>query len=124
MKPYIILGLLIVFPLLHSCGMFGGAEPEITKEEPAVKDSSGSDTKENLEAKAEEIETLKDEEYRKEIQTSIGVVHELGAPVFVCGVSLNDRGLTATMNDYKFLNSSAPKRISQVVSKGWQVAVF
>ena len=65
-----------------------------------------------------------DEEYRKEIQTSIGVVHELGVPVFVCGVSLNDRGLTATMNDYKFLNSSAPKRISQVVSKGWQVAIF
>jgi len=65
-----------------------------------------------------------DEEYRKEIQASIGVVHELGSPVFVCGVSLNDRGLTATMNDYKFLNSSAPKRISQVVSKGWQVAVF
>ncbi|MEC9333307.1 MAG: DsrE family protein [Candidatus Thermoplasmatota archaeon] len=65
-----------------------------------------------------------DEEYRKEIQTSIGVVHELGSPVFVCGVSLNDRGLTATMNDYNFLNSSAPQRISQVVSKGWQVAVF
>ena len=65
-----------------------------------------------------------DEEHRKEIQTSIGVVHELGSPVFVCGVSLNDRGLTASMNDYKFLNSSAPKRISQVVSKGWQVAVF
>ena len=65
-----------------------------------------------------------DEEYRKEIQTSIGVVHELGSPIFVCGVSLNDHGLTATMNDYKFLNSSAPKRISQVVSKGWQLAVF
>ena len=32
MKPFIILGLLIIFPLLHSCGMFGGAEPEITKE--------------------------------------------------------------------------------------------
>ena len=41
MKPFIILGLLIIFPLLHSCGMFGGAEPEITKEEPTVTDSSG-----------------------------------------------------------------------------------
>ena len=65
-----------------------------------------------------------DEQYRKEIQTSIGVVHELGAPVFVCGASLNERGLAATMNDYQFMNSSAPKRISQVVSKGWQLAVF
>jgi len=64
------------------------------------------------------------EDYRKEIQTSIGVVHELGAPVFVCGASLNERGLTATMKDYKFTNSSAPKRISQVISKGWQLAVF
>lgn len=65
-----------------------------------------------------------DEDYRKEIQTSIGVVHELGAPVFVCGASLNERGLTATMKDYKFTNSSAPKRVSQVVNKGWQLAVF
>ena len=65
-----------------------------------------------------------DEDYRKEIQTSIGVVHELGAPVFVCGASLNERGLTATMKDYQFTNSSAPKRISQVVSKGWQLAIF
>ena len=68
MKPFIILGLLIIFPLLHSCGMFGGAEPEITKEEPAVTDSSGSDTQDNSEAKAEEIETLKDEEYRKKLR--------------------------------------------------------
>ena len=65
-----------------------------------------------------------DEDYRKEIQTSIGVVHELGAAVFVCGASLNERGLTATMGDYNFLNSSAPKRISQVVTKGWQIATF
>ncbi len=74
----------------------------------------------------EGVEWLREgnEEYRKEIQTSIGVVHELGAPVFVCGASLNERGLTATMKDYKFTNSSAPKRISQVVSKGWQLAVF
>ena len=74
----------------------------------------------------EGVEWLRDgnEASRKEIQTSIGVVHELGAPVFVCGASLNERGLTATMKDYKFTNSSAPKRISQVVSKGWQVAVF
>ena len=64
------------------------------------------------------------EDFRKEIQTSIGVVHELGSPVFVCGASLNERGLTATMKDYKFTNSSAPKRISQVVNKGWQLAVF
>ena len=70
MKPFIILGLLIIFPLLHSCGMFGEAEPEITKEEPAVTDSSGSDTQDNSEAKAEEIETLKDEEYRKEIEAN------------------------------------------------------
>ena len=68
MKPYIILGLLIIFPLLHSCGMFGGAEPEITKEEPVVTDSSDSEIQENPEDKAEEIETLKDEEYRKEIE--------------------------------------------------------
>ena len=74
----------------------------------------------------EGVEWLREgnEEYRKEIQTSIGVVHELGAPVFVCGASLNERGLTATMKDYKFTNSSAPKRISQVVSNGWQLAVF
>ena len=65
-----------------------------------------------------------DEDYRKEIQTSIGVVHELGAAVFVCGASLNERGLTATMKDYQFTNSSAPKRISQVVNKGWQLAIF
>ena len=65
-----------------------------------------------------------DETYRKEIQTSIGVVHELGAAVFVCGASLNEHGLTATMGDYNFLNSSAPKRISQVVTKGWQIATF
>ena len=65
-----------------------------------------------------------DESYRKEIQTSIGVIQELGAAVFVCGASLNEKGLTATMGDYKFLTSSAPKRVSQVVSKGWQLAVF
>ena len=65
-----------------------------------------------------------DEDYRKEIQTSIVVVHELGAPVFVCGASLNEKGLTATMKDYQFTNSSAPKRISQVVNKGWQLAIF
>ena len=64
------------------------------------------------------------EDYRKEIQTSIGVVHELGSPVFICGASINERGLTASMKDYQFTNSSAPKRISQVVSKGWQLAIF
>ncbi len=74
----------------------------------------------------EGVEWLREgsEDFRKEIQTSIGVVHELGSPVFVCGASLNERGLTATMNDYKFTNSSSPKRVSQVVSKGWQLAVF
>ena len=77
MKPFIIFGLLIIFPLLHSCGMFGGAEPEITKEEPAVTDSSGSDTQENSEAKAEEIETLKDEEYRKEIEAKEDKIEEI-----------------------------------------------
>ena len=65
-----------------------------------------------------------DEVYRKEIQTSIGVVHELGAAVFVCGASLNEHGLTATMGDYNFLSSSAPKRISQVITKGWQTVTF
>jgi len=64
------------------------------------------------------------EDFRKEIQTSIGVIHELGVAIFVCGASLNEYGLTANMGDYKFLSSSAPKRISQVVAKGWQVAVF
>jgi len=74
----------------------------------------------------EGVEWLRDgdEDYRKEIQTSIGVVHELGAAVFVCGASLNERGLTATMKDYQFTNSSAPKRISQVINKGWQLAIF
>ena len=74
----------------------------------------------------EGVEWLREgnEDYRKEIQTSIGVVHELGSPVFVCGASLNERGLTPTMKDYQFTNSSAPKRISQVVAKGWQVLVF
>ena len=57
--------------------MFGGAEPEITKEEPAVTDSSGSDTQENSEAKAEEIETLKDEEYRKEIEAKEDKIEEI-----------------------------------------------
>jgi len=28
------------------------------------------------------------------------------------------------MGDYKFNISSAPRRISQVVEKGWQLAVF
>ena len=64
------------------------------------------------------------EDFRKEIQASIGVIHELGAAVFVCGASLNEYGLTATMGDYKFLTSSAPKRISQVIGKGWQLAIF
>ena len=74
----------------------------------------------------EGVEWLREgsEDFRKEIQTSIGVVHELGSPVFVCGASLNERGLTATMRDYQFANSSAPKRISQVVAKGWQILVF
>ena len=65
-----------------------------------------------------------DEDYRKEIQTSIGVVQELGAAVFVCSASINEKGLTPSMKDYKFINSSAPKRISQVVGKGWQLVVF
>ena len=64
------------------------------------------------------------EDYRKEIQTSIGVIHELGGAIFLCGSSLNERGLVATMGDYKFTISSAAKRISQVVDKGWQIAVF
>jgi hypothetical protein len=74
----------------------------------------------------EGVEWLRDgdEDYRKEIQASIGVIHELGSPVFVCGASINERGLTASMKDYQFTKSSAPKRISQVVSKGWQLAVF
>lgn len=74
----------------------------------------------------EGVEWLREgnEHYRKEIQTSIGVVHELGAAVFVCGASLNEYGLTATMGDYKFSISSAPKRISQVIGKGWQVVIF
>ncbi len=74
----------------------------------------------------EGVEWLRDgdESYRKEIQTSLGVIQELGAAVFVCGASINERGLTATMGHYNFLKSSAPKRISQVVKKGWQVAVF
>ena len=65
-----------------------------------------------------------DEGFRKEIQVSIGVVHELGSPVFLCGASLNERGLSPVMGNYTFSISSAPKRISQVVNKGWQVAVF
>ena len=65
-----------------------------------------------------------DEDYRKEIQTSIGVIQELGGAIFLCGSSLNERGLNSSMGDYKFTISSAPKRISQVVDKGWQIAVF
>ena len=74
----------------------------------------------------EGVEWLREgnEEFRQEIQTSIGVIHELGAPVFVCSASLNEKGLTASMKDYTFHNSSAPKRISQVVNKGWQLATF
>ncbi len=60
----------------------------------------------------------------KEIQSSIGVIHELGCPIFLCGASLNEEGLSPTMGDYKFNISSAPRRISQVVEKGWQLAVF
>ena len=65
-----------------------------------------------------------EEEDRPEIQTSIGVIHELGGAIFLCGSSLNERGLAGTMGDYKFTISSAAKRISQVVDKGWQIAVF
>jgi hypothetical protein len=65
-----------------------------------------------------------DEDFRKEMQVSIGVIHELGSPVFLCGASLNERGLTPTMGEYKFTTSSAPKRINQVIDKGWQLAVF
>ena len=65
-----------------------------------------------------------DEDFRKEIQTSIGVVHELGSPVFLCGASLNEKGLTPTMGEYKFITSSAPKRVNQVLDKEWQLAVF
>ncbi len=74
----------------------------------------------------EGIEWLEEgnEDFRKEIQTSIGVIHELGSPVFLCGASLNERGLTPTMGEYRFTISSAPKRINQVVDKGWQLVVF
>ena len=64
------------------------------------------------------------EDYRKEIQVSLGVVSELGSPVLLCGASLNERGLTPTMGEYQFTTSSAPKRINQVIDKGWQIAVF
>ena len=74
----------------------------------------------------EGVEWLEDgiEDFRKEIQTSMGVIHELGSPVFLCGASLNERGLTPVMGEYKFTISSAPKRINQVIDKGWQLAVF
>ena len=74
----------------------------------------------------EGVEWLVDgnEDYRKEIQISLGVVSELGSPVFLCGASLNERGLTPTMGEYKFTTSSAPKRINQVIDKGWQIAIF
>ena len=65
-----------------------------------------------------------DEDFRKEIQISLGVVNELGSPVFLCGASLNERGLTPAMGEYKFTTSSTPKRINQVIDKGWQIAVF
>ena len=40
----------------------------------------------------EGVEWLREgsEDFRKEIQTSIGVIHELGAAIFVCGASLNE----------------------------------
>ena len=74
----------------------------------------------------EGVEWLREgsEDFRKEIQTSIGVVHELGSPVFLCGASLNEKGLSPKMGEYKFSISSAPKRLSQVVNKGWQVVIF
>ena len=65
-----------------------------------------------------------EEDFRKEIQVSLGVINELGSPIFLCGASLNERGLTPTMGEYKFTISSAPKRINQVIDKGWQIAVF
>ena len=65
-----------------------------------------------------------EEDFRKEIQISLGVINELGSPIFLCGASLNERGLTPTMGEYKFTTSSAPKRINQVIDKGWQIAVF
>ena len=68
MKPYIILGLLIIFSLLQSCGMFGSVEPEIAEEQSAVTEASTSETQEEPEATVEEIETLKDEEHRQEIE--------------------------------------------------------
>ena len=64
------------------------------------------------------------EDFRKEIQISLGVIHELGSPVFLCGASLNERGLTPNMREYKFTTSSAPKRVNQVIEKGWQLAIF
>ena len=77
MKPYIILGLLIIFPLLQSCGMFGSAEPEIAEEQSAVTEASTSETQEEPEATVEEIETLKDEEHRQEIEAKEEKIEEL-----------------------------------------------
>ena len=68
MKPYISLGLLIIFPLLQSCGMFGTAEPEIPVEQPAVSEASTAESQEEPKPTVEEIETLKDEEHRQEIE--------------------------------------------------------
>lgn len=77
MKPYIILGLLIIFSLLQSCGMFGSAEPEIAEEQSAVTEASTSETQEEPEATVEEIETLKDEEHRQEIEAKEEKIEEL-----------------------------------------------
>ena len=77
MKPYIILGLLIIFSLLQSCGMFGSAEPEIAEEQSAVTEDSTSETQEEPESTVEEIETLKDEEHRQEIEAKEEKIEEL-----------------------------------------------
>ncbi len=77
MKPYIILGLLIIFSMLQSCGMFGSAEPEIAEEQSAVTEASTSETQEEPEATVEEIETLKDEEHRQEIEAKEEKIEEL-----------------------------------------------
>ena len=77
MKPYIILGLLIIFSLLQSCGMFGSAEPEIAEEQSTVTEASTSETQEEPESTVEEIETLKDEEHRQEIEAKEEKIEEL-----------------------------------------------
>ncbi len=77
MNKFIILIFVILLPLLHGCGMFGTAEPEATEEQASVTEAPSTPTPEEPIQSAEEIETLKDEEHRQEIESKEEKIEQL-----------------------------------------------